>query len=151
MGLVPWSPLAAGFLSGKYTRTEAQGAEGAATGSQGASGQGRLSGPNPFGNSKFTDANWQTLDALRAVAAELGRPPAQVALAWVSAQPGVASVILGASHLEQLHSNLASLEITLTPEQRHTLNAASASPPAFFSQGLRRIVFGGEQVQGWRE
>ena len=127
MGLVPWSPLAAGFLSGKYTREGVAG--------PGASGQGRLSGPNPFGSSKFTDANWQTLDALRAVAAQLDRPPAQVALAWVAAQPGVASVILGASKLEQLHSNLAALEITLTPEQRQTLNAASASSTRLFQPG----------------
>lgn len=60
LSLSPWSPLAAGFLAGKYGRTN-----------QGASGQGRLSGPNPFGNSKFTERNWQILDVLRSVAGQL--------------------------------------------------------------------------------
>ena len=74
LGMMPWSPLAGGFLAGKYTRP----AEGS---SAKASGEGRLSGSNPFGDTKFTARNWDTLDALQAVAAELGRSPAQVALA----------------------------------------------------------------------
>ena len=145
LGVVPWSPLAGGFLAGKYER-------GGQTGGAGASGQGRLGGPNPFGNTKFTERNWQTLDALRAVAAEIGRPPAQVALAWVSARPGVSSVLLGASTLEQLQGNLASMEITFTPEQLQTLDDASPIDPAFprgfFSDDLRRMVFGGTSVEG---
>lgn len=141
LGMVPWSPLAAGFLAGKYERTAA-----------GGSGEGRLGGPNPFGNSKFTERNWRTLDALKAVAAEVQRPPAQVALAWVSGQPGVASVLLGASRLEQLQDNLASLDITLTPEQLQVLNQASLlDPQGFFSDGLRRGIFGGQDVEGWNE
>ena len=68
------SPLAAGFLAGKYERTEG-----------GGSGEGHLSGPNPFGNTLFTDRNWRILDALRPVAAQLDRSLAQVALAWVLA------------------------------------------------------------------
>lgn len=144
MGILPWSPLAAGFLAGKYGRT----GEGAA------SGAGRLSGPNPFGNSKFTERNWRTLEGLKAVATEVDRPLAQVALAWAIAQRGVTSTILGASKLEQLHDNLASLELRLTPEQLGALNEVSASE-ASFSQMLgtpqmNRIVFGGETVKGWR-
>ncbi len=138
---MPWSPLAAGFLTGKYTREEA-----------GASGQGRLSGPNPFGDTKFTERNWRTLDTLKAVAAQGGCPPAQVALAWAVAQPGVTSLLLGASRLEQLQDNLASLEVSLNPEQLRALNAASVFDPSsqgFFTHELRRLIFGDQEVAGW--
>lgn len=140
LGLVPWSPLAGGFLSGKYSRDQKE-------------NSGRLSGPNPFGDSKFTEANWQTLEVLKQVAAEVGRPPAQVALAWALSRPGVTSTLIGASKLEQLHDNLAALHLTLTPAQLQTLTAASAPDPAnpdgFFSLGLRKMVFGGAGVTGW--
>ena len=143
LGLTPWSPLAAGFLAGKYARTEA-----------GASGEGRLSGPNPFGNSKFTDRNWRVLDALRTVATQLGRPLAQVALAWVAGQPGVTAPIIGASTLAQLQDNLAALDLRLSPEQQRALEAASALEPGFpdgiFSPAVNRSIFGGHAVQGWR-
>ena len=142
LGIVPWSPLAAGFLAGKYTRRET-----------GASGQGRLDGPNPFGDSKFTERNWIILDALRTVAEQVGRPPAQVALAWLSAQPGVSSVLVGASNTSQLQDNLASLDVQLSGEQLQVLSQASADPAhpeGVFSEGLKRLVFGGMSVEDWR-
>jgi aryl-alcohol dehydrogenase-like predicted oxidoreductase len=143
LGLAPWSPLAAGFLAGKYQRTES-----------GATGEGRLSGPNPFGNTLFTDRNWRILDALRPVAAQLDRPLAQVALAWVLAQPGVSAPIVGASRVEQLHDSIAALDIRFTPEQLRTLQEASA-PEAVFPYGIfspagNKSVFGGTTVRGWR-
>ena len=137
LGITPWSPLAAGFLAGKYERSGA-----------GATGQGRLSGPNPFGNSKFTDKNWQVLDALRMVARQLDRPLAPVALAWVSAQSCVTAPIIGASKPEQLQDNLASLAIRFSPEQLQLLNQVSA-PELFFTPGLKKMIFGGNTVQGW--
>ena len=141
MGIVPWSPLAGGFLAGKYTPA----GEGAA------SGEGRLDGPNPFGNTKFTEHNWQTLEALKIIAAKQERPLAQVALAWVLTQPGVSSVLLGASVPEQLHDNLASLEINFSSEDLEFLNEASTLDPAHSKMMamLPRIVFGGANVQGW--
>ena len=142
LGVCPWSPLAAGFLAGKYQR------EG-----EGATGQGRLAGKNPFGNSKFTDRNWRVLDTLRTVAEQVDRPMAQVALAWASAQPGITSIILGASKVDQLHDNLASLEIRLNPEQLQALDQGSALDPAFpygiFTSQVNRLIFGGS-VQGWQ-
>ena len=142
LGVCPWSPLAAGFLAGKYERQ-----------AQGASGEGRLAGPNPFGDSKFTDANWQLLDVLRAVAAEAQRPLAQVALAWVQGRPGVSSTLIGASRVEQLADNLAALTAPLTAAQRERLDAASAPPPVFpygiFAPAVKRGIFGGHGVQGW--
>ncbi|WP_425147798.1 aldo/keto reductase [Deinococcus sp.] len=138
LGLTPWSPLAGGFLAGSYSR-DRLGAD-----------RGRLSGPNPFGDSKFTEHNWRVLDALKQVAAELGRPPAQVALAWVVQRAGVTSMIIGASRAEQLHSNLASLDVEFTPAQLAFLNKRSAAAPrdSDFSM-LKRAVFAGASVDGW--
>lgn len=140
MGVMPWSPLAGGFLTGKYRREDT-------------SGSGRLSGANPFGNSKFVDRNWEVLDVLRSVAAEIDRPAAQVALAWVMARPGIASTLVGASKLPQLASNIAASEITLSEDQMTRLNKVSEPAPGF-SAGLtspmvRRMVFGGNDVTGW--
>ena len=142
MAVMPWSPLAGGFLSGKYNR-------------ENTAGTGRLSGANPFGNSKFTDRNWNVLDALKAAAVELDRPAAQVALAWTVARAGVASTLIGASKVSQLESNIAATEIRLTAEMVKRLDEASA-PALGFSAGLaqpfiRRMIFGGHDVAGWHE
>ncbi len=142
MGVMPWSPLAGGFLTGKYQREDTR-------------DTGRLSGANPFGDSKFTDRNWKILDVLKAVASEVDRPAAQVALAWAMARPGVTSTIIGASKLLQLESNIAATDLTLSDEHMHRLNEASA-PPLGFSSGLtmpaiRRMLFGGHNVSGWGE
>ena len=143
MGVVPWSPLGAGFLTGKYKREDEK-----------VQGAGRLSGPNPFGDTLFTPRNWKTLDALREVAGEADLPLAQVALAWVLARPGVASLLIGATKMEQLQSNIASLELQLSPQQTAILDAASAPEPVFpygvFSDDIGRSIFGGANVQGWR-
>jgi len=142
LGVCPWSPLAAGFLAGKYAR------EG-----NGATGEGRLAGPNPFGDRLFTERNWRVLGALRAVAAEVGRPMAQVALAWASAQPGITSSILGASKVDQLLDNLASLEIRLAPEHLKALDDPSKPdlglPYEVFTPEVNRMIFGGSTVQPW--
>lgn len=142
MAVMPWSPLAGGFLSGKYKRDDT-------------SGTGRLSGANPFGNSKFVDRNWDILDELKAVAAELDRPVAQVALAWTLARPGVGSTLVGASKVSQLESNIAATEVDLSIEQMRRLDDVSV-PAATFSSSLtapaiRRMVFGGQDVVGWSE
>ena len=142
MGVMPWSPLAGGFLTGKYRREDT-------------SDSGRLSGANPFGNSKFVDRNWDVLDVLKSVAAEQDRPAAQVALAWVMARPGVAATLVGASKPSQLASNMAATEIELNADQRKRLDEASA-PATGFSAGLsspvvRRMVFGGNDVTAWAE
>jgi aryl-alcohol dehydrogenase-like predicted oxidoreductase len=142
MGVMPWSPLAGGFLTGKYKR-----------GSTGNTG--RLSGANPFGDSKFTGRNWDILDALTSVAQELGCSAAQAALAWTMARPGVSSSLIGARNLLQLASNIAASEITLSSDQMLQLNIASA-PAMGFSASLtqpmiRKMVFGGNTVAGWQE
>jgi aryl-alcohol dehydrogenase-like predicted oxidoreductase len=142
MAIMPWSPLAGGFLTGKYRREDT-------------SNSGRLSGPNPFGDSKFSDRNWDILATLREVAAELERPLAQVALAWVMTRPGVTTTLVGASSLNQLSSNLAAAKIILTTAQMDRLNAASAPPMGFSASltqpAIRRMIFGGHEVKGWAE
>ena len=140
LGVTPWSPLAGGFLAGKYGRDAIQ-------------KQGRLSGSNPFGDSKFTDQNWRILDTLRTIATQIDRPLAQVALAWASGQVNITSLLLGASRVDQLHSNLASLDIRLTAEQRLALDQASALEPVhpylMFNSDVQKSMFGGNAVQGW--
>lgn len=142
MGVVPWSPLAGGFLTGKYRREDTK-------------GSGRLSGANPFGDSKFTERNWTMLEVLREVAEEQHRSLAQVALAWVVTRPGVGSTLIGATSIKQLKTNIAALELTLTPEQIAALNAASSNLPGFTdtlaSEPVRRMIFGGSNVKSWSE
>ena len=142
MGVMPWSPLAGGFLSGKYARGKTRGA-------------GRLSGANPFGDSKFVDRNWDILEVANAVAAEMDRPVAQVALAWTMARPGVTAMIIGAREVSQLESNIAATDIQLSDEQMKRLNDASAPPPGFSSaltsSAVRRMIFGGRFVACWGE
>lgn len=142
MGMMPWSPLAGGFLTGKYRRGDT-------------ADTGRLSGANPFGDSKFADRNWTVLETLKAVAEEADRPVAQVALRWVMQRPGVASTLIGVRTAAQLADNLAATTFELTDAQMSRLDAVSA-PAAGFSAALtappiRRMVFGGHDVAGWLE
>ncbi|WP_102110172.1 aldo/keto reductase [Oceaniglobus roseus] len=142
MGVMPWSPLAGGFLTGKYDRNDT-------------ADTGRLSGANPFGDSKFTDRNWVILDTLRQVAAELGCTPAQAALAWTMSRPGVASTLVGARTAAQLTGNIAAADISLNGEQMRRLNDVSAPAPGFTSSlasaAIRKMLYGGHQVTAWGE
>lgn len=142
MGVMPWSPLAGGFLSAKYRRDDTR-------------ETGRLSGANPFGNSKFTERNWDILDVVKAVAQELDASAAQVSLAWTLARPGVASTLVGAARLSQIESNIRATELQLSRDQLARLDAASAPAPGFSASltapAIRRMVFGGHDVSGWGE
>jgi len=114
LGILPWSPLAGGFLSGKY----------------------RKGGTPPAGSrlDKWKERyagfdkprNWRILDALSAVARDLDTSEAAVALAWLIARPAVSSVIFGARSLEQLEANAAAASLSLSPEQLGTLTEASS-------------------------
>lgn len=159
MGLVAWSPLGAGLLTGKYGRDKL-GQDAAAGSLPDRAGEtprdgsdGRLNGDNPFGGMLFTVRNFDTVDVLRKVAGEIGRPMAQVALAWVVARPGVGSVLIGASRAEQLAENVAALDIQLSPDQQARLDAAGALPtlsPYFIFNLPRPAIFGGQDVRPWR-
>jgi aryl-alcohol dehydrogenase-like predicted oxidoreductase len=144
IGLCPWSPLAGGFLTGKYRQKPGENAP-----------AGRLQTAWGGMFDRFnTEKNRQILDALLAVAAEIGRPPAEVALNWVNGRPGVTSTIIGATSLAQLDSNLASLDFTLPAELRARLDEASRleviNPYRFFEPQTQAMVNGGASVRGWR-
>ncbi len=131
MGIVPWSPLAGGFLTGKYR--------------DGAAG-GRLSGPNPFGSSKDTPANRAVVEVLREVADGLGLTPAQVALAWVLGRPGVDTVLVGARTPEQVEANLVAADVELPDDARARLDRAGApdlGPAALFEPATMAAVITG--------
>ncbi len=159
LGLVAWSPLGFGMLTGKYGREKLadfgpagslpnRSGETAAGGSEG-----RLNGDNPYGGMLFTEANFAIVDTLRTVAEEVGRPMAQVALAWVTGRAGVSSVLIGASRPEQVTENMAALDIQLTPDQQARLAAVGAPPmlnPYFIFDMPRENIFGGQQVEPWR-
>lgn len=159
LGLVAWSPLAAGMLTGKYGREKLADAgpagslpnRSAATHEGGSDG--RLNGDNPYGGMLFTEGNFAIVDVLRDVAQEIGRPMAQVALAWVARRPGMASVLIGASRADQIEQNIASLEIVIPPDQQARLDAAGAPPmlnPYFIFDLPRDRIFGGQSVTPWR-
>jgi aryl-alcohol dehydrogenase-like predicted oxidoreductase len=145
LGICPWSPLAGGFLTGKYQR-------------QGDSGQGdgRLEVtkdvPNP-GFQRFTESNWRILDVLLEVSKEISRVPAQVALNWVATQPGITSTIIGASKLTQLKDNLRFSEFEIPIEQRNKLDEVSAQDPGhpyeFFNPSMQGMISGGTSVYSW--
>lgn len=142
IGLCPWSPLAGGFLSGKYKRDGNTGR-----------GEGRLTGPASIFN-KFTEHNWRVLDVLHDVAKQMGKPQAQVALSWLAAQPGVTSTILGARTMAQLEDNLAAIEFTIPAELNKRLEEASAPedvhPYNFYKPWMQARISGGTTVQAWR-
>ncbi|RZJ42156.1 MAG: aldo/keto reductase [Brevundimonas sp.] len=161
MGVQPWSPLGGGFLSGKYRRDDpanVAGQRGPALpdgkADNTAAGDGRLSGANPFGDSKFTERNWDTLEVVRRIAEEVNASPAQVALAWLAGRPSVSSILIGASRPEQIATNVAALNVVLTSDQIERLQAASAPiatyPTTLFTPLVKRFAFGGAEVEAWR-
>jgi aryl-alcohol dehydrogenase-like predicted oxidoreductase len=103
--LVPWSPLAGGFLTGKYTRGEEP-----PEGTRGATDQ-------QFVDSYLTEENFDALEEVEAVAADVGASPVEVALAWLVNHDQVAAPIVGARTPEQLEENLAAADLELTDEQ----------------------------------
>ncbi|MEW1588791.1 aldo/keto reductase [Micromonospora vinacea] len=114
MGLTAWSPIGGGLLSGKYRRT-----------GEGMTGTGRLTNPDAPGRA-ISPSDWQVIEALEGVAAELGRSMAQVAINWVATQPAVGSVVIGASSPEQLASNVGALDFEIPADARRRLDEASA-------------------------
>ncbi|HVV09511.1 aldo/keto reductase [Amycolatopsis sp.] len=117
LGITAWSPLAGGFLTGKYRNSD-----------QGLAGEGRLTGPGGVGL-EWTERQWELLKTLENVADKLGVSMAQVALNWVATQPGIASAIVGASSTKQLDSSMAALDFELPAGLRAELDTAGAVPP----------------------
>lgn len=109
VGVIPYSPLAGGFLTGKYEKDkvpESARAEGAK-------------------KKYFNEKGWRVLDAVRQVAAECDSVPAAVALGWLLSQPVITSPIIGANSVEQLKDSLAVVDLSLNEAQLERLNEAS--------------------------
>ena len=138
LGLLPWSPLAGGFLTGKYQRG---------------------SGPAPdtrAGSEKdlyqwvsaeyaAPDRNWATIDEVIRIAKQSGATPAQVALSWLADRPGVTAPIFGARTLKHLNDNLGAADLALDQEATAALDEASTPPCGGYPYG----AFGTTQRDRW--
>jgi len=128
LGLLPWSPLGGGWLTGKYQRAEQP------------TGATRL-GENPdrgveaYGRRSRVERTWDVVDAVRDIADKRAASMAQVALAWLVDRPAVTSVILGARTMEQLDDNLGAAELHLTADEANRLDEVSDPAPADYPYG----------------
>jgi aryl-alcohol dehydrogenase-like predicted oxidoreductase len=136
MGVMPWGPLKSGFLSGKYSS--------ATTGPVDTTRTQLVGAPS--------EADYAVIDALNAVAGEVGVSPAAVALAWVQGRPGITSTLIGARRMDQFEANLHALDVTLTEAQRGVLNDVSTPTLNFPADNNRTIApmiqFAGTTVDG---
>jgi aryl-alcohol dehydrogenase-like predicted oxidoreductase len=119
LGVIPWSPLRGGWLSGKYRRDMAAPPDG--TRIKTATEQGWSETWDKYN----TERTWNVVDELFRIADETGKSPAQVALNWVLHQPGVTAPILGVRTMEQLLDNLGAAGWSLTPEHKARLDKVS--------------------------
>jgi aryl-alcohol dehydrogenase-like predicted oxidoreductase len=117
VGVVVWSPLASGFLSGRYTRQDPTG------------GKGRIATFDilPIDKAKGYDV----VEQLRAIAARHQATVAQIALAWLLAKPHVSTIVLGASKLSQLDDNLGAANVALSPQEVADLDKLTAPTPLY--------------------
>ncbi|WP_372088879.1 aldo/keto reductase [Tistrella mobilis] len=154
LGMMPWSPLAGGLLTGKYGREMLARADQTvslpdrATGGGTGSGD-RLSGDNPYGGMLFSARNFDIVDTVREIAGELDITMAQLALAWVLSRPGMSSLLLGASRPQQVIDNMAALAVQLSDEDLDRLDTVSVLPvlnPYFIFQMPTEMIFGSQSV-----
>ncbi|MFC4244190.1 aldo/keto reductase [Gryllotalpicola reticulitermitis] len=138
LGVTPWSPLAGGVLSGKYTRVNLK-----------PEGSGRAAlRPSPY----LTESTFALLDELGRIAAELDTSVSSVALAWVRQQQPVTTTLIGARTVEQLDANLGSLDIDVPADELHRLDELTTPelgfPFAFLEATARDWQQGGTTVNG---
>ena len=142
VGLLPWSPLGGGWLSGKYQRDQRP------------SGATRLGEDPDRGMEAYdrrsTRRTWDVIDALQEISGQRGVSMAEIALAWVADRPAVTSTILGARTAGQLETNLRAADLHLSPAESAALSAASDPRPADYPYGElgvqqrdRRLAGGG--------
>src|SRR6202158_2684405 len=117
VGLLVWSPLAGGLLSGKFSRTNQKAADSR-----------RTAYDLPIVDKERT---WKILDVMAPIAKAHGCSPARVSLAWLLAKPVVTSVIIGAKRLDQLRDNLAAVELKFTEDELRQLDEVSALAPEY--------------------
>lgn len=144
LGVAPWSPLAGGVLTGKYTREDLA-----------------IEVPVPeevdsrkhinLSSGRLNERTFEIIDTVMAVADELGKTMSQVALAWTLLHPSVCSPIIGARTSTQLEDNLEALSVTFEDSQIARLNAVSKIkapfPYGFLNSPMRDFMFGNVRVQ----
>ena len=135
MGIIPWSPLAGGLLTGKYDRNAPPPADA------------RFSDrdKNPILNRRWTQAAFETIDGVTAIAQTKGVALSQFALAWCVQQPGVTSPIIGPRTMEQLEDNLKAVDVKLTDEDRVAID--KVAPPGGVSAPYYEADFGPHQYR----
>ena len=112
LALIPWSPMAGGFLTGKYQRNQEHPSDA------------RYTDTNQKSD-LFSDAAYDLLETVIAIANEKGCTPSQLALAWCAQQPGVTSPIVGIRTMEQLEQNLGAIEVKITDQDRIRIDETS--------------------------
>jgi aryl-alcohol dehydrogenase-like predicted oxidoreductase len=137
LGMTPWSPLKSGALSGKYTRSNA----------------GQVKGDRGFFlHAGLTEKTYAVVDELEIIAKAHESTAARIALAWVQAQPGVTSTIIGARRLAQLDDNVKALDVKLSADELARLDALT-KPTFGFPQNMQpmfpAIHNGGTSVNGF--
>jgi aryl-alcohol dehydrogenase-like predicted oxidoreductase len=143
IGLLPWSPLGGGWLSGKYQRDQRP------------SGATRLGEDPNRGMEAFDKRNdeaftWNVIEAVQDVADQRGVSMAQVALAWVTNRPSVTSTILGARTVEQLEDNLAAADLRLNTEETAKLNTVSEPVVHDYPYGVMGVQQRDRNITGGR-
>ena len=143
LGLLPWSPLASGWLTGKYRLGEPP--------AQGTSLSDQMDqGMRIWNERGHLERNWQIIDTVRKVAGESGASMSQVAIAWTMARPVVRSVILGARTLGQLDDNLMAADLELSEDQTRQLDAASDPGAPDYPYGERGRTQRDRRISGGR-
>jgi aryl-alcohol dehydrogenase-like predicted oxidoreductase len=144
LGVLPWSPLGGGVLTGKYSRadlTQENERQVSATRKGVVASSGHMN-----------ERSLAIADVVRAVAEEIGRPASQVALAWVLSNPAITAPVMGARTLAQAEDNMAALSLELSEAQRQRLDEASRPQPIFPERFTARpmvqqLIFGGASVE----
>ncbi|WP_439401956.1 aldo/keto reductase [Bradyrhizobium sp. DASA03068] len=143
LGVLPWSPLGGGVLTGKYTRADLRDSQERAVGATRAS--------IIASSGLLNERSLAAAETVRTIATELGATSSQVAIAWTLANPAVTAPVIGARTLEQAEDNFGAVGITLSAEQMARLDQATAPDPIFPGRFLRRpmveqLIFGGARV-----
>ena len=143
IGLLPWSPLGGGWLSGKYVRDQAP------------TGATRL-GENPergmeaWKQRNAREQTWTIIDTVASIADAHGASSSQVALSWLGTQPAVTSVILGARTVAQLTDNLGAIDLQLSSHELASLTTASAPRADDYPYGVGGVAQRNRNLEGGR-
>lgn len=143
LGVISYSPLGGGLLSGKYGAGGGNTAGGSNTAGGTSPEQGRLN-YNKMYQARYQDAwMYETAEQFSNFARERGYNPAGLAVAWVAGHPGITAPIIGARNVQQLEGSLNAAEINMTPELRAEISALSPEPPPATDRNDERVLVTG--------